>query len=667
MRTFQIPVFARAEKKWRELDRDSDRAPAAIWSTGLRCWVGLVLVAYVVLTFWGVTTSSLASPSLQDDGALPARGLIVNSPDAIRSDEYLRGTPAAIGVLLSGGNDFQTPLASRATLADPESPGLVTDLLFIDGRLLMLVGKNLPEQAFAFSWWLPAVLVAVFCPVWLALLGVDVSISVPSTLLILAAPSTVWWSLVPLASLGFAVTAAALGLLAVRALTWRKSLWLAVLWGFLAAVSLARLAFAYQPWAIPLGAAILIPTAVVIAMSTPRRLIAGLTLVAITVTGLVIFGAVLAENRSGAEVVSSTVYPGSRRLTGRLVSASALLAAPHLWRLQTGAGLVGTNQSEVTSAYLVLAVAAFCLLLALPYSPVSRIRTAATATLLALGGLLTWSLIDWPQKSADFLYPMNLVSAERLAQVSGLAGTAAFALALQCWKDGMPSGARRWTVTAWIAAVVGLLTGVGGSSFRQLHMPDYRSVWILLVAALTALAVGCAIAWANRAWAMLPLLIFAAGVTGKVMPVQVGFSDLRDGKAAAVVNREAVAAGGRWATDDIFVDALLMANAVPSLSGQQTAGPNYAAWQSFAPNQRGIWNRGASYVVFQWQENTERPTLALPSPDMINVEIDPCSDVLDRFEVRTIVSSRSLDESNCLNLRSVIEFGGRPHYVYRRA
>lgn len=667
MRTFQVPVFARAGKKWPQLDGDPDRAPAPFWSTGLKHWVGLVLVAYLVLTFWGVTTSSLASTSLQDDGALPARGLILNSPDAIRSDEYLRGTPAAIGVLLSGGTDFQTPLASRASLADPESPGLVTDLLFIDGRLEMLVGKHLPEQAFAFAWWLPAVLVAVFCPVWLALLGVDVSISVPSTLLILAAPSTVWWSLVPLASMGFAFTAAALGLLAVRALTWRQPVWLALLWGFLAAVSLARLAFAYQPWAIPLGAAILIPTAAVIAMSTPRRLVAGLTLVAITLTGLVIFGAVLAENRSGAEVVSSTVYPGSRRLTGRLVSLSALLAAPHLWRLQTGAGLVGTNQSEVSSAYLVLAVAAFCLLFALPNSPSSRTRRAATATLVTLGVLLTWSLIDWPERSADFLYPMNLVSAERLAQVSGLAGTAAFALALQCWKGGMPNSRRRWMVTAWTAGVVGLLTGVGGSSFRQLHMPDYRSVWIFLVAALTALAVGWAIAGANRAWAMVPLLIFAASVTGSVMPVQVGFSDLRDGSAAAAVNQEAAAAGGRWATDDIFVDALLMANAVPSLSGQQTAGPNYAAWQSFAPRQQAIWNRGASYVVFQWQENIRRPTLGLPSPDMINVTIDPCSDVLDRFDVRTIVSSRSLDESSCLSLKSKIEFGGRPHYIYRRA
>jgi hypothetical protein len=198
-------------------------------------------------------------------------------------------------------------------------------------------------------------------------------------------------------------------------------------------------------------------------------------------------------------------------------------------------------------------------------------------------------------------------------------------------------------------------------------MPDYRSVWIFLVAALAALAVGFAIAFANRSWAMVPLLICAACVTGRVMPLQVGFSDLRDGKAAAAVNQVAAAAEGRWATDDIFVDALLMANAVPSLSGQQTAGPNVAAWQRLAPGQQAMWNRGASYVVFHWQEDRDRPTLALPSPDMIDVSIDPCSDVLDRFDVRTIVSSGTLDKSSCLNLRSVIEFGGAPHYVYRRS
>ena len=65
----------------------------------------------------------------------------------------------------------------------------------------------------------------------------------------------------------------------------------------------------------------------------------------------------------------------------------------------------------------------------------------------------------------------------------------------------------------------------------------------------------------------------AAAVVILANPVMVGFGQLVDGEAAAFIRLESEeAAFTRWATDNASSDALLMANAIPSLSGQQWVG-----------------------------------------------------------------------------------------------
>ena len=328
----------------------------------LGIWERVVVVGYVVLVLAGITTSSVGSPPLLDDPSAPP-GLIVGSPDSIRSDEFVRSTPWISGIMKAGGPSFSTPLTYRdsALVATPLG-GPFTTLLYPDTRLVVSVGKWLPSQALAAGWWLPLLLVALMAPRWFRRFGAGPEVSLPLTVVLLVSPACVWWSWSPVAILAWALTVAVSAGYAIDEARLRgRPSWRGWLLAVVAGVGLGRLALTYQPWSIPLGASILIPTTVALVHGRARLwprvgLIAG----SVVVAGVALAG-YFHEHAKTLAVLSSTAYPGERRFTGELVDLSVLLAGPHLWVSQTTPSLVNTNLSEAATGYTVLGVVALLL------------------------------------------------------------------------------------------------------------------------------------------------------------------------------------------------------------------------------------------------------------------------------------------------------------------
>jgi hypothetical protein len=227
---------------------------------------------------------------------------------------------------------------------------------------------------------------------------------------------------------------------------------------------------------------------------------------------------------------------------------------------------------------------------------------------------------------------------------------------------------RRRTAAVTAALIAFFVTAVSGSAFRDEFLPSYRTVWIALVSLLTSLAIGVSIGAAGRRWALIPLTVLAVPVVALVNPIQLGFADLTSGKAAAEVelSSKTLQPGMRWATDDLYADALLMANAAPALSGQQWVGPEVKSWRILDPESvyRDQWNRGAAYVVFAWAGPGTATRVDLPSPDLIRVTADPCNPAVRRLHVGLLLSTHPL-EGQCLVQSARFSFGGQPRWMYR--
>jgi hypothetical protein len=217
------------------------------------------------------------------------------------------------------------------------------------------------------------------------------------------------------------------------------------------------------------------------------------------------------------------------------------------------------------------------------------------------------------------------------------------------------------------AATLVVLT-MAGSDLRTTYLPELSIDRVLLVAVAFAFGTALVTYLPHRWWSAAPLLALAFSATWFVNPIQVGSADLTSGEAASTIARVRVAApDARWATDTIFLDGLMMANAVPTLSGQQWAGPNATNWRLLDPSSaaQSAWNRGSVYIHFSWNPDAAEAQISNSSPDVIDVEIDPCAPALDALGLVYVVSTAELD-TYCLTMRATFELGAALNYVYER-
>jgi hypothetical protein len=634
-------------------------------------WDRIVLVGYLVLVLVGVTTSSVAVPPLLDDPSAHAPGLIVGRPEAIRSDEFLRSTPWTIGILESGDDDFGSPLTYHdSSFVSTRIGGAFTTALYPDTRVAVLIGRWLPTQAFAATWWLQVLLFLMLLPRWFRRLGVGPHVSLPITVMMLFSPVSVWWTWSPIGILTWALFTSVAAAVTVDELRSRgRPTWRGWLCAVAAGLALARLGLSYQPWAIPLGAAVLLPTLAALMVPPGRRWRVAGAVLAVCVLGGIALAGFLHEHDGALSVIAQTAYPGARRFSGALSETGMLLAAPHLWVLQRNPPLVATNLSEASSGFTVLAAAALVVLPAIRWSRLDATARAATMVGAATFAVLaSWCTFAWPTPVSR-IFPVNVVSPDRLAQVLGLPATLAAGLVLSAWlRSGAQS--RRGTAVAAGTAVF-FLSAVGGSAFRSAHLPSYRAVDVMAVSLVAGLAVAGAVLAGDRWWSLWPLAVLALCLTAAVSPWQQGFADLRDGEGSVSIREAADQpsdVGARWVSDDIYSDALLMANALPSLSGQQWVGPERRAWRVIDPDESDeqLWNRGAAYVTFAWGPAGSKPAVTLPGTDYIVVTVDPCGDALDRLDVGHLISGRQLTGS-CLHEEDSYELGGGTRYIYSRS
>lgn len=620
---------------------------------------------YGIASLAGITWSSLGVGFYrQQEEALDSTW---GDPNTLRSDEFLTQTPIELNVV-ANGESSQTPLAETGDLVFQLSSGqFFESLLFLENNILRL-GPWLPDQmVFAAVRLFPWLLLALALPPLLRRFGASTPLAWLAVGLLIFNPTSLWWSFTTVRICAYAAAGSLLLILAKERLPERGSTGRsstlarvgAVAMAMGAGMFLARMATYYVPWGIAIGAAFAVATGLYLLRSAPLRT----SLISIGIGAL--WGGVLLVgtfwgNWSALDAQMNTLYPGDRRATGASLPLFHLFGAPGITWVQDAHSVGLPNMAEISSAFAICAV--WALLIA--QGGLGQATRAQRAVVWTFAGAVTavflWSTITWSNVGADIPL-LNLIPPPRTAQIVGL-----FASILLCIVLSLvgPLTHRRAFVAALVCALV---TGYGVSSLTQ-AMPDLpiHVVWGSSAAVFV-------VVWALSRW---PRWFVVAPVVGvlvlagaPVNPTQVGLGELRASRPADTVRdlgEEARADGEYLIADSLFLNALMVANGAPTISGYQSSGPDAEAWREFVddPSQEWAWNRGASFVTFSFAGAPgSAPLLDAPNPDIISVTVDPCS-LHESLDVRYLITGAKMS-NDCLTPVSRFRWTNAPQFVYR--
>ena len=591
----------------------------------------------------------------------------MGAPRSIRSDEWIRFTPLAIGSLTDANANLTSQLAS------PSSPsagamGLVRGLIYADSTMTAWISGRSEAMAFAFQWWFPILLYFAFMPLWLRRLGVEWTPAIAVTFVVYFSPPNQWWSLHPTQLLGWTALASLAAICSVEqwAAPGRRRWPLAIVLLLVSGIALARLVNSYLVWVIPLAPMLLLPTIAVLVVRDPSRRRIGI----VTCASAALVGAsaglalLIGVGGERYESLTSTVYPGVRRVVGEPLPYHTLLGGAFDGYLQRpSAQVINSNLSEVAGGWSLMVLALLILLPRVGHATPTGRRIALGLVLLWTFLCYAWVTLSWPAGAAS-LYPFNLVPPARMSQVAWVGIVLGAALAAQY---AAPPGRRSLGGLLTIGSFTFLAAGLSGSQLRLANLPDMSIPYIWLMALVWAICVVVFVSARNPVKRWIPVTFVAFLSTVAVNPVQIGFGDIQSSNAAQAVRSldNSLPPGTFLATDDLWTSGVLAANAIESLSGQQIVGPDWDRWRLVDPQDAFVneWNRGASNVFFTWLDPGNSTTVVSPQGDVIVVNSDPCSQEMRDLGLGGLTSGRPLSNS-CLTQRGTVSISGVERWLY---
>ena len=635
---------------------------------GLFRYLLAVIAGFLLLCSLQINSSSLG---ILSSSGLESTDIILGHPRAIRSDEYLRTSPSLIGSLTHAYSlNTITPLSVEGSEKSQRAQqsiigrvrNLVSDSPFQFLHRLVPIGV-----AFAMDWWFNTLLLFLVLPVLFQLMRLKWGYGVATCFLIWFNPITQWWSLWPLRMISTGLLGITLALLYARwadshIFSKRSSRLQTVLTGIVVGLVLSRLLFFYQPWSIPASIA-LGCFGIALFLQEPISNWMKVQFLCATFSSLVLVMAVnLAADSVQLGVAAATDYPGQRRSEGGL--AFPRWSGGLDWVLQRRGQVI--NQSEIALGLLVLLI--FALATPLILKAIGQSPSVSRPLLLGISGssfFLLWATAPFPI-DVWILDGFKFIPPVRGLQIVSLVGALFFGIAIATWRNNLISLKKSRPIFLGLMSICFLLVLKDSVDLRNQYFPAVGmwAVWLTTLAVI--LFVGLPfIVNGSPVLLLAPLLIFSGLGTMFVNPVMRGVGVFQDSDFVAAVVEASKVDNGRWATDGLNNDSVILAAGVPQLSGQSGSGPNRDAWQKIDPGELDSqkWNRGSAYITFSWSQDSIQ-TISNPSPDVILVTINPCSNSLGQLGLSWVVSSQSL-QNECLKMFATVNFLGAPVNIYR--
>ena len=626
-------------------------------------------VFVVLMTFTAFGISGSSTPLLATDAG-SGDSVVFGLPRSIRSDEWIVHTPMVISQV-----ENDSPRYGDVGVGSHDM-SILSDLPVLDWTAVFHPNHwaypILPiDNAYAFDWWSVGAILVLGTYCFLLVVTGSLRWSILGALFLYGSPYLHWWYTASVfTAIGWMAFAGAFLLVAVTSTGRRR-----IVFSALGAFSLVCFALViYPPWQIPAAIAVAGVTSGALwtrwrtnAASLRSIVTAGAAMAVLTLIPLGVF---VLTHRPAMNAIAHTVYPGARVIPGGSLPWTHLFSSWFgLNYLTNGSGMRGAlfpNESEASS-FLFLGVT---LLFALPLvwrfvAPLGdRLRGVMIATVAVMALFLTQLFVGLPKIVARVTYLSVVPEPRTLIGLGFSSMVLVVAIGVSLERFEIP---RR---TKWFAtAVLVVVSAVCVTGLAQ----DFRSVNAAAGSRLIAIAVIAAIASASLYfWRPLVsvgmLALFGLMVSVPVNPLVSGISQARDSLVATTVRAISSASNGdgAWVAETYPLASLLTTAGVRNLSGVNLY-PNVAAWEIIDPSHtyENAWNR-YSQAVWSFDTNLKAAEVALPQADMVEVKINPCDPVLDKFNLRHIVTETRV-AAPCLRLQeeSVGPYGV-PVFFYER-
>lgn len=631
-------------------------------------WLSAAIFGLLAIVSIGNLTTSSIGLHVAGDAETTA-DVIYGELRPIRTDEWKRGTPVVLGTFVEGwSDDALTPFEERDVrfgwLGTTALPAITSPERTLVSLLPSRIGF------FAFMWLAPMMCIWSVAML-LNLLGLNRLSAVAGGTATALGPASAWWSFHGAELVWPASLATVLLLISWELQEHGRSQWVRstrvisqLALPVAAGVLLARYPLAYAPWALP---TVVIAGALIIDLWWARdnRRVSLRPILVMGATSILLAVAKIASLAPRLASLVGTVYPGSRRSVGGS-EGMPLFTGVFTYLAQTARGSViaFSNLSETALGPLAVIAAALLVSWASRVAVRPSMRPTLILTNISIVILFCWAMFEWPGILLH-LNPFTIVPGYRVTQILGVVAIPFVWLAVH--QSGSKSiRIRRGSLALGGGLIVLVLSARDEAAYRTLFpqiTPTATWFWILLYAFGFAIFV----LRPHRALSSVPLasLIVVSGIM--VNPIVRGVGDLYDSQSAISI-RENVGdvSEQRVASDDVSIDALLISNAIPTLGGQMNYGPDKDAWNLLDPSGQyeAAWNRGASSLQFNWNSAALQPVISSPYPDMVGVEVSPCSPILEWWNVAWIISSSPLDES-CLSEKATFSWFSYPRWLYQ--
>lgn len=614
----------------------------------------IVCVGFLALTILGIHGSSI------NELVSNKSSIVIGNDRPIRSDEFLRSAPFELNRILFPKSSGMSVLSESSI----NEPGIGFYEVLRPERLLFSMFLS-GSQLFAAFWWLPHLFLFIGIPLFLRAINLKTKLAIPIAIIIGFSPSVVWWSNSIAGIFGRIALGSALILLSVQKKNSRK-----FVLGLVGSYLITGSFLDYAPWVI----VTLIFFACVGILEFLSREKKPLPTLVGALLGLVPLALFVVEKSNIFSTLANTTYPGSRRYDGGSMNVfNWAFSAPQQWALLNPEGILASNQSELSLGFLIfLLPSIFLLIVGSKTQENFRKLLIFSQTYLFL---IAWTFVPIPKIGIN---PLELVSPARALTVTTTLAPLFFAILIAWTIDEVNIGKklkskvsnlRNQSATMSVILISTLafyLTYSGGLAIKNSVAP-FSNLISILMSFLVAIAIGF-IASGKRnlktgIW-IFACFSFFLGVA--VNPVVHGFKNIYADDVSRVLASNVSTKA--WASNNMFIDAMLTLNGKKQISGQQLNGPAYDKWLIIDPTEqyKEVWNSGASYVQIAFDQNTNPPVISRIGGDQILISINPCSEYAKKLDLGFIISTEQLPNS-CLSEATSSEpvYLGNAVWVYQ--
>jgi len=638
----------------------------------------LIIVIGIVLSLLHLHGASIGKYSQilfpnQED-----QNIVFGFPRAIRSDEYLLGTPILISQDINREPVINTNLGEGTNLGYTHNvPTKDVFSLFEPASWPFFFSDN-TNLSFALHWWIRIIimLLGTYFLV-LELTNKNLLLSIGGSLLFLVTPFIQWWlSADPMAPIGLI----SFGLFFFIKLVKSKKIFSYI--GYSLALAYTIISFGlilYPPFQIPLGiVAVFLAIGIVITerkeyLNNKKSILLFISSLVFSLGIVITF--VLLFYTSFKDVISimtNTVYPGARFISAGQGNIHVLLSGFYNILMQKDSnGAPYGNQCEASNFFMLF----IPLLIWLIYKNILHIKNnkkvdiVGVSVAIPLLFFFLWMLLPLPDFISKYT-GLYLVPAERLLLGIGFSN---YLLLLYMFSSGIYKFDKKRILDKILLLLLiiftAILTFLTGKYLYSLNpklftyptfvTPDVK---ILLVTILVPTLVFLFLKGYKKLF-MIAILLFGLISTIYVNPLYKGLDVITDTDLANYITDLSTEDDSKWVIyGDHHYAQYALANNASVLNGIHPY-PQFEIWSVINPQKdyEDIYNRYA-HVIFTDYETGEN-LLILVQNDLLVVNISPCDPKLKELDVKYVLSTINFQDSSCLEKQN--QFGNATIYLLK--